>query len=63
MSKLNEIFQKRLERIRDELNIYIDSYLTLSEPKLSVPPKKVTMRPLFRVTICIIKFSCNSMKE
>lgn len=38
MSKLNEIFQKRLERIRDELNIYIDSYLTLSEPKLSVPP-------------------------
>ena len=37
MRKLNEIFQKRLERIRDELNIYIDSYLTLSEPKLSAP--------------------------
>ena len=37
MSKLNEIFQKRLERIRDELNIYIDSHLTLSEPKLSAP--------------------------
>ena len=25
--------------------------------------KKITMRPLFRATICIIKFSCNSMKE
>lgn len=37
MSKLDEIFRKRLERIRKELNSYIDSRLVITEHKLSVP--------------------------
>lgn len=37
MSKLDEIFRKRLERIRDGLNSYIDSQLTITEQKLSAP--------------------------
>ena len=37
MSKLDEIFCKRLERIREELNSYIDSQLTITEQKLSAP--------------------------
>ena len=37
MSKLDEIFCKRLERIREELNSYIDSQLDITEQKLSAP--------------------------
>ncbi len=37
MSKLEAIFRKRLEKIREELNIYIDSRLTITEHKLSGP--------------------------
>lgn len=37
MSKLDEIFRKRLERIREELNLYIDSHLPISEHKQSAP--------------------------
>ena len=36
MSKLDEIFRKRLERMREELNSYIDSRLVITEHKLSV---------------------------
>ena len=35
MSKLDEIFRKRLERMREELNSYIDSRLAITEHKLS----------------------------
>lgn len=35
MSKLDEIFRKRLEKIREELNLYIDSHLSISEYKIS----------------------------
>jgi len=35
MSKLDEIFRKRLERIREELNSYIDSHLPITEHKIS----------------------------
>lgn len=35
MSKLDKIFHKRLERIREELNSYIDSRLTITEHKRS----------------------------
>ena len=34
MSKLDEIFRKRLERIREELNLYIESHLSMSENKI-----------------------------
>lgn len=37
MSKLDEIFCKRLERIREELNFYIDSQLVITEQKMSAP--------------------------
>lgn len=37
MSKLDASFRKRLERIREELNSYIDSRLTITEQKLSMP--------------------------
>lgn len=37
MSKLDKIFCKRLERIREELNSYIDSQLVITEQKLSAP--------------------------
>ena len=37
MSILDKIFRKRLERIREELNSYIDSQLTITEQKLSAP--------------------------
>lgn len=37
MSKLDEIFHKRLERIREELNSYIDLRLAKDEVKLSAP--------------------------
>lgn len=37
MSKLDEIFKKRLKRIRKELNSYIDSHLPISEYKISAP--------------------------
>lgn len=37
MSKVDEIFRERLERIREELNSYIDSHLPISEYKLSAP--------------------------
>ena len=40
MSKLDEIFRKRLERIREELNSYIDSYLPISECKISAPARE-----------------------
>lgn len=35
MSKLDEIFRKRLEKMREELNLYIDSHLSISEYKIS----------------------------
>lgn len=42
MSKLDEILRKRLERMREELNYYIDSRLVITEHKLSVPvPRRV----------------------
>ena len=37
MSKLDASFRRRLERIREELNSYIDSRLTITEQKLSMP--------------------------
>lgn len=37
MTKLDEIFRKRLDRIREELNTYIDSHLTSAEHKLFTP--------------------------
>lgn len=37
MTKLDEIFRKRLGRIREELNSYIDSRLAITEHKLSAP--------------------------
>lgn len=37
MSILDKIFRKRLERIREGLNFYIDSQLTITEQKLSAP--------------------------
>lgn len=37
MSKVDEIFRERLERIREELNSYIDSHLPISEYKLFAP--------------------------
>lgn len=40
MSKLDEIFRKRLERIREELNSYIDLHLLISEHKISVPARE-----------------------
>lgn len=40
MSKLDEIFRKRLERIREELNSYIDSHLPISEYKMSAPARE-----------------------
>ena len=40
MSKLDEIFRKRLERIREEVNSYIDSHLPISEHKISVPTRE-----------------------
>ena len=40
MSKLDEIFQKRLERIREDINSYIDTHLPISECKISVPARK-----------------------
>lgn len=40
MSKLDEIFRKRLERIREELNSYIDSHLPMSEYKISAPARE-----------------------
>lgn len=40
MSKLDEILHKRLERIREELNSYIDSHLPISEHKISVPARE-----------------------
>ena len=43
MNKLDASFRKRLERIREELNSYIDSRLTITEQKLSAPvPKSIT---------------------
>ena len=42
MSKLDASFRKRLERIREELNCYIDSRLTITEHKLSMPiPERI----------------------
>lgn len=41
MSILNENFRKRLERIREELNLYIDSRLTKTEHKLSIPVVRI----------------------
>lgn len=40
MSKLDEILHKRLERIREELNSYIDLHLPISEHKISVPARE-----------------------
>lgn len=40
MSTLDEIFRKRLDRIREELNSYIDSHLPTSEFKISVPARE-----------------------
>ena len=40
MSKLDELLHKRLEKIRDELNRYIDWHLGLSEVKISEPTSK-----------------------
>lgn len=37
MSILDKIFRKRLEKIREELNTYIDSQLVITEQKLSAP--------------------------
>lgn len=37
MSKLDDIFRSRLERIREELNSYIALHLPIAEHKLSVP--------------------------
>lgn len=37
MSKLDDIFRKRLEKIREELNSYIETHLPMSEHKLSTP--------------------------
>ena len=37
MSILDKIFRKRLEKIREELNYYIDSQLVITEQKLSAP--------------------------
>ena len=37
ISEPDEIFKKRLERIREELDLYIDSHLPISEHKLSAP--------------------------
>lgn len=43
MSKLDEIFRKRLERIREELNSYIESRMTITEQKLfATVPGRVT---------------------
>lgn len=39
MSKLDEIFHRRLERIREELNSYIDLHLPISEHNISVPAR------------------------
>ncbi len=36
MSKLDQILHKRLERIREEINSYIESRLAITEPKISV---------------------------
>lgn len=42
MSGLDKIFRRRLDRIREELNSYIDSRLTIVEQKLSVStPERV----------------------
>lgn len=40
MSNLDDIFRKRLERIREELNSYIDSHLPISECKMSAPSRE-----------------------
>lgn len=37
MNRLNKILLKRLEKIREELNSYIDSRLTITEHKSSTP--------------------------
>lgn len=37
MSKLNEIFHKRLDKMREELNSYIESHLSTKEQKPSTP--------------------------
>ena len=51
MSKLDEIFHKRLERIREELNSYIESRLAATEHKFSAPipeeKKKVSVHDKF----------------
>ena len=42
MSKLDEIFHKRLEKIREELNSYIESRLAIAEHKFSAPiPERI----------------------
>lgn len=38
MSKLDEIFRKRLERMREELNLYINTNQHREYPEVSVPP-------------------------
>lgn len=43
MSKLDEIFQKRLEGLREELNSYIDSHLSISEHKIFVPARESSL--------------------
>ncbi len=40
MRKFEEIFHNRLERIREELNSYIDSHLPISENNISAPAKE-----------------------
>lgn len=40
MSKLDDIFRKRLERIREGLNSYIDSHLLMSGHKISPPARE-----------------------
>lgn len=40
MSKLDEIFRKRLERIREDINSYIDTHLLMSECKISASVKE-----------------------
>lgn len=42
ISKLDEIFHKRLEKIREELNSYIESRLAIAEHKFSAPiPERI----------------------
>ncbi|MBQ9141623.1 MAG: hypothetical protein IJX63_07500 [Lachnospiraceae bacterium] len=42
MNKLDEIFRKHLERIREELNSYIDLHLPISENRISTPVREST---------------------